>query len=90
MSPVALFLLLVLAVCSWPALRLLANPSFRQVAPRQWWALAIAGLFALAAAVSLAVFQPGWLYVALDKANGSVRWRASGNRVSRPRSSVTP
>ena len=61
MSPVSLCLLVVLAVCSWPALRLLAKPSFRQVAPRQWLALAVVVLVSLVALVILAAVQPSWL-----------------------------
>ncbi len=61
MTPVTLFLLAVLLVCSWPLSRLLARPSFRQVAPRQWLALATVGLLAIAVSLILAVYQPNWL-----------------------------
>lgn len=61
MSPASLILVVVLAVCSWPALRLLARPSFRQAALRQWWALAAVGLMAAAVIVILALYKPNWL-----------------------------
>lgn len=60
-SPAALFLLVVLLACFWPALRLLAKPAFRQVAPRQWLALAATVLVSLVALVILAVVLPSWL-----------------------------
>lgn len=60
-SPGTLVLLVVLAVCFWPGLRLLVSASFRQVAPRQWSVLAAVGLAVTAAMVAVAVFQPNWL-----------------------------
>jgi len=60
-SPATLFLLVVLLACFWPALRLLARPAFRQVAPRQWLTLAAVVLVSVAVLVILAVYQPDWL-----------------------------
>jgi cytochrome P450 len=78
-TPASLFLLVVLVVCSWPALRLLASPSFRQVAPRQWTVLVAVGLVMTAVLLVVAVFQPAWLpviTVVVVLVAGASAWRS--------------
>lgn len=96
MSPVAVFLLMVLMACSWPVSRLLVRPSFRQVAPRYWWALVIGGLTAVAVLLILAVYRPLWLLAvtaAIVLVFGASAWRSRlgfGRSRGLPRGSLSP
>ncbi len=79
MSPITLIALAALVACSWPALRLLASPTFREVAPRQWLAMAAVALLLAAGVLGLAVREPHWLQVAtvvIVLVTGASAWRS--------------
>ena len=96
MSPITLFLLLVLLACSWPVSRTLLNPAFRRVAPRQWLAVTTLGLLAALVVVTLAVFQPDWLLIVVAVVIplvGVSAWRSRpgfGRRRGLPPGSLSP
>jgi cytochrome P450 len=95
-SPITLFALVALLACAWPALRLSANPAFRQVAPGQWSAMAALGLLAGGGAVGLAVLEPDWLLivtVGVVLLVGASAWRSRpgfGSRRGLPPGSLSP
>lgn len=73
----------VLALAAWPAVRLLANPDFRRVAPRQFIALAFVLSLGAAFVVGIAVARPSWLHVVAligGSAMAASAWRARSER----------